>query len=391
MKTAVRRVLRGGLWAMTRLRLSVRLSDRRDVLLCCNDPLMTKFLRPLWELFREDHRLKFRVVLLPPSSFKRSDSELDYMRAELPVREVGTNWAYSRAWDLVVCADHCFGNARRRSPSVFISHGMPGKIVPGETEEYSCSQHARDKKGRIVYRRIFTAREADAARLIESNPALEGTLVAVGDLENDQLLEQSRHREEFRREFGYKPEDVVVFVQSTWGEHCIWHTIGDALLSEARRLQSEFKFILSTHPHEYRAKPPGERVWGEYLRSFRADGFVVREPSEGWIPYMVASDIVVSDHTNLVQAAVLLEKPVIFSPVPKDVIWKESATWKIQQFAPVLEDAGRLGEYLSRAKEDYPFDKLHELAREIHPHAGEAAGRICREIYNLLGIPRLDV
>ncbi len=37
------------------------------------------------------------------------------------------------------------------------------------------------------------------------------------------------------------------------------------------------------------------------------DGFIVREPSESWIPYMVASDIVVSDFTGLIEYAVLLE------------------------------------------------------------------------------------
>lgn len=64
-------------------------------------------------------------------------------------------------------------------------------------------------------------------------------------------------------------------------------------------------------------------------------------------------------------------------------------TWKVRQFAPILSDARMLRECLLKAKDGYPFEKLHQLAQTIHPYPGEAAERIRKEIYNLLGIPAL--
>ena len=344
---------------------------------------MADYLGPFRELFVADRRLRFGSVYLGAPA---AEDRMRHVRERLSVQEISQRWAYARAWDLAICADHCFGTARRRVPTVFIGHGLPGKCVSGSSMEYAYGPRALDVDGRLLYERIFTARESDAAAAIAGNPALKEVVVPVGDLQNDAVLDQMGSRDRFREELGFKPEDVVVFVLSTWGPHCLWHTVGDALLQEADKLHADFKFVLSAHPHEFRPKPNGERVWGEYLRLQRSRGFVVREPSEDWIPYMVASDIVVSDYTNLVQSAALLEKRIILTPVPDQYIWKDSITWQIREFAPIMENARELRRYLIAAQEDYSVEKLRQLARLVHPHPGEAADRIRKEIYTLLGI-----
>jgi hypothetical protein len=364
-----------------------RPSRRKDILLCCNMALAADYLGSFWELFRHDPRLRFHVVFLCSFLRDHSDSDIQQVHNRLAVPVTRRFWACARPWDLVVCPDHCLPDGLRQLPAVFIGHGHHNKSCNGGTVTYTYGKYARDEKGRVVYTRIFEERETSRDLALRTDPALKDVLVVVGSLENDRLLEQVSRREEFRRQLGYEREDVVVLVLSTWGEHCLLHTMGDELLAEARRLQPEFKFIFSAHPHEYRPQPGGKRVWGEYLRSQRVHGFTVREPSQSWIPYLVASDIVVTDHTGLVENAALLEKPIIMVPVPEDRVWKHSVTWKIRQFVPILRDATMLRECLLRARTDYPRERLHELARTVHPHRGEAAERIRREIYALLRLP----
>ena len=381
------KLYRRGVFLLTRAGLACRWSARRDILLCCSDPLMVRYLARFWELFQDDPRLRFHVVFLPPSSFERPASDWETMRRGLPMTEVSVDWAYARAWDLVVCADHCFGNARRRSKSLFIGHGTHNKSSDGGVTTYTYGPAAFAGRGRPAYRRVFEDREADRDRAVQVNPVWKDIIAVVGSLEKDDLLAQAGRRDEFRRDLGYGPQDTVVFIVSTWGEHCLWRVMGDDLLDEARRLQGQFRFILSAHPHEYRPRPQGQRVWGEYLRSQRDYGFAVREPSQPWIPYVVASDIVLSDFGSLAEYAALLRKPIVLTPVPEELIWKGSITWEIRRFAPILEDASMLGRCLVKARDDYPVGRLLDLARAIHPLAGQASTRIRREVYGLLKIP----
>jgi hypothetical protein len=386
LRRLARRLLRT-LRVVFRLYRLCRPSRRKHILLCCNMALAADYLSRFWELFRHDPRLRFHVVFVWPFRRDHSESDIQQVHNRLAVPETHRFWAYARPWDLVVCADHCLHDGLRQPQTILIGHGPHNKSRNGGMVTYTYGEGVRDEKGRLVYAKIFEERETSRDQALQIDPALKDVLVVVGSLENDRLLEQTSRREEFRRQLGYEREEVVVLVLSTWGEHCLLRTMGDELLAEARGLLPDFKFIFSAHPHEYRPKHNGERVWGEYLRSQRGHGLTVREPSESWIPYMVASDIVVSDHTGLVEHAALLEKPIIMVPVPEGVIWRHSATWKIRQFAPILHNVHMLRECLGRAKTDYPRDKLHELALTLHPHRGEAAERIREEVYKLLRIP----
>ncbi len=344
---------------------------------------MADYLRPFRELFRDDPRLRFRVVKEVLTTPRLSEERIKYIDEQLLLPCVGSFWARARAWDLVVCADHCFGGARRRSPSIYIGHGRQCKTYPHDDFEYTYGRGSVER-GRPAYRKIFSASEADRETIVKAKPLFSDVVVVVGNLENDRLMAQSARRDEFRRQFGYKPDDVVVFVVSTFGKYCLWHTMGDSLLEAARGLLGQFTFVLSAHPHEYRRKPPGERVWGEHLRSQRQHGFAVREPSESWIPYMVAADIVLSDYTGLLEGAILLQKPIVLTPVPEQLIWKHSANAKLRDFVPILNDARMLRHCLIDARNSERLDKIRKLAQAINPHPGEAAMRIRKEIYALL-------
>jgi GNAT superfamily N-acetyltransferase len=384
---AGKRLAGTGLWYASKLYVDLKPSSRKDILLCCNDPLMADYLGPFWELFREDSRLRFRLAVIFGVDTKVTEERVAHIDRRLPVQKVNQRWARSRAWDLLVAADHGIGHFMKPSPTLYIGHGPKCKTY-GDTE-YAYSGNSFDRNGKPRYARMFAETEDDWRRAIERNPVFRDVVTVVGNLENDRVLAQAPRREEFRRNFGFGPDEIVVFVLSTWGDHCLWRTIGDKFLEQARELLAEYRFVLSAHPHEYAIRPEGERIWGEYLRTQRQHGFLIREPSEEWIPYMVATDIVISDYTGLIEYAVLLGKPLILSPVPKELIWQGSVTAKVRDFSPLLNGRS-LRECIAVARHSYPFGKLQELAREANPYPGEAAQRIRREVYSLLGLSALQ-
>jgi len=348
---------------------------------------MAEHLRYFCKLFEDDSRLRFNV-LFPAYARKDISGEERGIDGCLPVPEIGFVSAYSRDWDLIVLPSHAprFLAAMRSTPAVFIGHGPHSGSEAGGTGASAYGKPAFDRKGRPFYRRMFVSEPMIRDLAIQNNPVLSDVVTVVGSVANDRLLAQCDQRDEIRRCFGFRPNDIVVFVLSTWREHCLFHTVGDAFLEEAKKLMGEFKFVLTIHPNEYRPKPPGQRVWGEYLRTQKQSGFVVREPADDWKPYMVACDIIVTDHTCLAEYGVLLEKPIIRVPVPDECIWKDSITWKIGEFAPVLDDMRNLRKALREATTDYPLDKLKALAKQMNPYAGQSTERVKKEIYEILGL-----
>jgi len=360
-----------------------RRSSGFDILLVCNSSLMAEYLRDFMVLFEADPGLCFKVAFGCP---KQSADEERRMHELLPIPEVRLWWAYAKRWDLAITADHPYRTIidTQRIPLVLYPHGSKAKCPDGNDEEYGYGRHAFDRQGRLHYVSMFEERQSDRDNAVAANPLLKDAIAVVGSLWDDRLLELAKRRDAIRQEFGFEPEDTVVFVLSTWGPNSVCHVMGDGLVREMQTLQGKYKFILSAHPNEYRPRFDGKRTWGECFNEQRQYGLTVREPADSWMPYMVASDIVVSDFTSLIRSAALLKIPIILTPVPGELVWTKSVGWQVRQFAPVLRDAADLDAVLADVKKNYPFEKLRNLAATICPHAGEAAERMRKEVYRLL-------
>jgi len=358
--------------------------SERHILLVCSSVVMAEYLAEIWEILQPDPCLRFWV--LPPHEEERRDAHLQVRRL-LPLRQAGKHWVRLMKWDLMIVADHAWKRLvhRRRCPTLRISHGVPGKRVDGEL--YAFGTGAYDEQRRLRYTRMFVSSDHVRNLAVAADPALGDIVAVVGIPGDDKTLAHLPRRREYREQFGFSPSDVVVFVMSTWGPDNLFNRMGDKILEETRRLRKEFRFILTTHPHEYRPAAPGQRVWGEHLRSQRAHGFVVREPSESWIPYMVACDVILTDHTALALHGVPLRRPVVVVPIPDEVLEQGGPIWRLREISPMIkEDASDLRDCLWSAKNNYPFDRLEQLARELNSYPGNAAGRIREEVYKLLGM-----
>ncbi len=369
-------------------------SDRWDILLHCGSAQEAQHLKLFSEIFRDDHRARFKIMV--KASRKKAPSVHALIKKLLPFPEVSSLRAYLCEWDMIIGAGHAGYQLLlnpRNCPTIYIGHGPQNKCRPGSETTITYDQSAFKpqsifnlyKKDQPIYSRMFEEDEKVRDLIIETIPSLNNVISVVGDMFYDNVLSEAKHREKFRRQLGIGPDETSVFVLSTWRPECLIESVGDAFLEESRRLLEEFKFIISVHPNEYVAKYPGQRVWGEYLRTQRKHGYIIREPDEDFIPHMVACDIVLTDHTCLADYAMLLQKPIICVPVNREYIWKGSITWQLYQFAPVLSDMRNLRKTLLEAKTNYPMDKLKALANEMNPYAGQSTERIKKEIYEALG------
>ena len=361
------------------------LGSKRRVLLGCSSTMMAMFLRDVYDLLINDPRIDLYVTF-PEEEDRPGGHEI--IRKKLPVREISLKRANISNWDMVVVADYGFYSLTNPDdyPVVRIPHGITGKILGGN--EYQYGKMMYNKDGRLGYTRIFEASDANRERIINAVPEVKDVVVTVGSMLADKALIHSHRRDEYREQFGFKADEQVVFVMSTWGEHSVFHRYGDALIDEMKELLSEnYRFILSAHPIEYKPREDGKRVWGEYLRELTKEGFDYRDCSDDWPPYMAASDILLTDHTSLALFGAVLSKPAIYTDFPDELIVEGSYTWKFRELSPIFKEADQLRDCLERAAKSYPTDRLKNLAGDITSYPGEAFERVSREIYELLGLP----
>lgn len=357
-----------------------RRSDRW-ILITCGGGHLADHLADFHRLFAGDPRLRFR--LLVPRE-ERQPGSAARTRAVLTLPEVGLLWATVFRWDLVVVADHHEPAVPkpRRCPVIRVQHGLPGKRVDGSI--YAFGPAAFDWRGRLRYTKVLVSSDAVKRLAVECDPAFEGAVEVVGNLGDDRLLAEVPNRADHRQRLGIGPDERVVLVFSTWGPNGLFHRFGDAILAQAGALRDEFRFILSAHRLDNQPGA-GERNWGEHVASQASRGFLVRDPDEDWVPYLVACDVVLSDHTSVTTHAALIDRPVVHVPAAGGVLEPGSPVWRLHKVTPgIRADATDLGETLRAALSDGPSPGLRDLAGQLNSHPGEAADRIRAITHELL-------
>lgn len=366
------------------LRRLPNVSRKRHILLVSNGAQMVEHLAELWELFKDDQNLTFCLLLW----YEPQYGELERVVHKLPIRIVGLPKLHFTHWDLVITADHLVSHHWSgwnlfSWPILRIPHGAVGKRVEGEL--YAFGSRCYDKNRNIPYTRIFVYSENERRIAIEMDPQFSEKIVVVGNLKSERLLEKSRSRDEIRHQLGISQDETLVFMVSTYGPNCLLNTVGDALFSEARRVSGKFRFALSIHPIEHMAKREAESDWHESLLTLKNDGFLVLECGEDWENYLVACDVILTDHTSLTSYGVALGKPYIYTPFPESVTEKHGLTWHVMPISPILRaDASNLVECLMFGINEYRLEKLAEILKKLGYYPGEAKNRARNGVYDIL-------
>jgi hypothetical protein len=348
---------------------------------------MADYLKLILEILSDDDRLDFRVLL--PRKEERPGA-IAHIQRKLLVEKVHLWLAYVMKWDLIIAVNHAMINLVdcRLCPTIYISHGIEtGKRVLND-EPYTFGRTALSHSGRVRYSRLCTSSYSNQARGLKQNPILRGTVAVTGILRFDKVLTLRDHRETIRQTLGFQENETVVQVVSTHGEHCLFRTMGDAILKQALELQGEFRFIFVLHPNEHRNRTDGKRNWGQYLQEqCQKHGIIFLAPDEAFEPSLVACDVMLTDHTSLALYGAMLRKPLVFVPIPEDALERDGLIWRLMEMSLVIkQDSSDLRDCLLKAMHRPPSDMLADLCKEINSYPGEARDRVQKEIYDLLGI-----
>ncbi len=360
-----------------------RFSRKKNILMVCSGTQTVEHLSEIWELLKHDQNLKFYLFVTTPI---RPQGMYQRISSKLNVSEIGVLKLMLMRWDLIILPDHlhfisCWNLFYW--PTLRIPHGMAGKRVDGES--WFFGKHCFNENGEIPYTRILVYSEAEMRLAITYNPLFKDKVVVAGNLKSDSLFMKLKNRDKIRNQMGLQQEETLILIVSTFGPTSLMNTIGEVLLSEAAHLSSQFRFALCIHPLEHAIKIDEEFNWLEYLSKLRSKGFLVLEPSEDWEYYMLACDILLTDHTSLSLYGVSLGKSFIYVPIPETAIEKNGFIWELMNISPLLSsDASNLEDCIVRAKNSYCKDKLKNLNGKFCSFSGEANVITKSAIYDIL-------
>ena len=384
------------------LRKFPRFGSNKNIVLLCDSAQMVEHLADFWNVFKDEKYLNFVVFqtnkkkipitekLFSKPHKKGQDGESERLLSLLPIRKIDTLELNLRRWDLVILADHLFnGNslsgldALQFWPTLRIMHGIPNKVHDGEHYTFGSGCFYID--GKVRYTNIQVTSDADKELAIEINPKLSEKVIVVGNLRSDALLEKLLNRDKIRNDLGIGKEEKLVFIVSTWGPHCLFNTMGNVILAEALKLMGQFHFALSIHPLEHSLQIKNSTNWESYLSSLQKEGFFILKPGDNWDKFIVACDIILTDHTSLSLYGAAMYKPYIYVPVPENLIQKNGLTWQLMQISPCLNlDASNLLACINFVLNEYPYKKLKVINERFYSYPGEAKIRTRKAVYDML-------
>ena len=350
-------------WINTR---KVKENAEYKILLYCNSSTMEEHLLNYMEqtdnlgyhfyIFFGDSYLKGKKQPLEETLFKNKNI--------IPIRYMGALF-WSR-WDLIVCADleYPFWMFRGIIPLLYIGHGISNVSYDNGKSVYDYGPESRDEDGHLLFDKMLEPNKRVADMLRGENKEYRETICHTGYRFAGKISASAGKKEEYRKSLGITGDKPVVSFFGSWNKESLFHVLGEELFDVCDSLKSEYTFIFSIHPIEYRQYFPDIKPMGEVVEQQREKGHIVRSPQEDWIPYIMASDIVVADYSTMLSLAILAGKRVILSDFPDTKICVYSLAYQVKKNFPVIRSAKELANALHRVLNVPEFEKMVEIYRQ---------------------------
>lgn len=329
------------------------------------------------EVLDEDKKC-FMLVSRETRDFARS--KLSQYQNEIPL--ISLIQALCFPWDIIIFADH--NNTRwfhPDIPKINYGHGLTSGKSHGSGGSWAFGQNALDRKGSPLYDLMFVESSYYQNISIQENPALQGRLAVVGSLMADKLILLNQEREIVRRKLSIQKEEQVFVIFSTWGPQSLIQRFGVTLLESIPDVAENFKVYFILHPLNDRDEFAGKGTILELLADYTGNGIAERVNSAtSWFPYLVAADVVLTDHTSLSLYYALLDKPLFFVPLASEVLTEESLIWQFYKLQKPYNPDMPLGCQLEGVIKNFSVEKHQELSHLLLDERGNAKQRICAEI-----------
>jgi hypothetical protein len=278
---------------------------RRSVLVDVRTPMNLAVLAPVWQALDADGRLRVRFT--GPA---RHDLVRAFADAAVTARVVSRRRATLARWDLYINADPWdptpLWRCRRR---VNFFHGVAGKYnlecptgLPLEFGQYD----------RVAFPNEGRLRRYVAAGIVAANRA-----ALVGFPKLDRLVTADVEASRAAAALGLPPDRPTAVYAPTFSPQSSLQHHGVAIVSHL--LDAGFNVIVKLHDRSLDPDPrySGGRDWRASFAPLAASGRCLLAPDADSTRYLLASDVMVTDHSTIGFEFLALDRPLVVFDVPE--------------------------------------------------------------------------
>jgi CDP-glycerol glycerophosphotransferase (TagB/SpsB family) len=280
--------------------------DRRRILINAGLPMEFSMIAPIHRRLSQDPRVEFFFTSsVHPDNIRRIFADAgDGIRIISPAR------AALMKFDAYLAADFIWAKLPRGTRRIQTFHGVAGKY----SNVYDRPDHSLREWDRLFFinkRRLNNFVSAGA--IDADSPAI----CLIGMPKADCLVDGSLQRDDILRSLAIDPSRRTVLYAPTWTPYASLNAMGEELIEELGR--AGFCVIVKLHDNSRDADPrnSGGINWVERLTPMlrKHEGHLA---ARGTIaPYLVAADVMISDHSSAGFEYLLLDRPLIRIEMPE--------------------------------------------------------------------------
>ena len=280
--------------------------NTRRVLVYVRAPMNYVVMSPVYKRMASDSRVKF---FFTTSAGASREAEV-YSAAEGSLAVISSKQARLMRFDACLAADFIWMSLPRGTRRVQMFHGVAGKY----TNVYDTPENSARGWDRLFFINRRRMQNFVRAGAIDAN---SDAARLVGMPKVDCLVDGSLSRNAVLETLGIDPARKVVLYAPTWSAHSSLVTMGQELVEGL--VAAGYAVIVKLHDrsHDPQHANSGGIDWVAKLRPMlRQSGGHLATSSDS-CPFLIAADVMITDHSSVGFEYLLLDRPLIRIEVPK--------------------------------------------------------------------------
>jgi CDP-glycerol glycerophosphotransferase (TagB/SpsB family) len=352
-----------------------RRTDRRTILVDARTPVNFTMVRPVVQAMARDPRIDFFFTASEePAKLQQIYKEANGIRTIHPAR------AALMRFDAYVASDFMWASLPRGTQRVQVFHGVGGKYG---FDAPSTSMREWDRLFFVNERRLRNFVRSGA--IDADSPAIR----LIGMPKVDCLVDGTYDRDAVLASLGLDPTRPTVLYAPTWSPASSLNAVGVDLIRALSALPVNLVVKLHDRSCDPRERYSGGIDWISRVRSTLAPGRQALAPGHDISPYLVASDLMITDHSSAGFEFLLRDRPLVRIHRPELLRLANVHRDYVELLASVSESTAGLKDTVRAVEAGLAdptarsADRRH-VAAELFHDPGRATARSVAALYDVV-------